>query len=86
MTKKRVFVFALVACQWAAPCRCRRPQRLQRKIQGGPDVNQARRAGGLSPVGERLPKTRWWSLSERVGKYGGTWRSGMITIADPGGS
>ena len=55
------------------------------KYGEAPMLAELVKAGKLPPVDERLPENpRVVQPVERVGKYGGTWRQGMRTIADWG--
>ncbi len=48
-----------------------------------PMLDELVKAGTLPPVAERLPKNpRIVTPVEKVGKYGGTWRSGMVGGSD----
>ena len=55
------------------------------KYQEAPMLAELVKAGKLPPVDERLPENpQVVEPVEKIGKYGGTWRVGMRTIADWG--
>jgi len=55
------------------------------KYSEAPMLAELVKAGKLPPVDERLPENpRVVQPVEKIGKYGGTWRMGMKTIADWG--
>jgi len=55
------------------------------KYSEAPMLAELVKAGKLKPVDERLPENpRVVQPVEKIGKYGGTWRMGMRTIADWG--
>ncbi|MEX1328564.1 MAG: ABC transporter substrate-binding protein [Desulfobacterales bacterium] len=85
MTKKRMFVFApvvLVVCALLLPATTAFSEG---KYKEAPMLTKLVEQGKLPPVAERLPENPLVVTPvERVGKYGGTWRSGMRTIADLG--
>lgn len=56
---------------------------LAAEYKQAPMLDELVKAGTLPPVAERLPKDpRVVTPVEKVGKYGGTWRSGMVGGSD----